>query len=220
MATDIKYRIVRYGLCMNDNCPKSKIKEKQHISGREEFVCKECGKPLFECPPPRSWWNKNGKSILVGIAVIIALGTVCFFVLSPKSENNVKLLVQPISEATEEIRTKTDTVMDKQLIQQKIKKEKVDVVKKTVTSVNSSSINNSLDLGYAIYKGRIKNGLPHDENGRMSFKEKYLIDKRDSQKRMAEPGDYIIGEYVDGKLVQGVWYNEKNIVKGSIIIGL
>ena len=54
----------------------------------------------------------------------------------------------------------------------------------------------------------------------MTFKEKHLIDKRDSQKRMADSGDYIIGEYVNGKLVQGVWYNEKNTVKGSIIIGL
>lgn len=102
-----------------------------------------------------------------------------------------------------------------QVVEPTLEKEEAKPTKETVTSVR-----NSLDLGYATYKGRIKNGLPHDENGRMTFKEKHLIDKRDSQKRMAEPGDYIIGEYVNGKLVQGVWYNEKNTVKGSIIIGL
>ena len=32
--------------------------------------------------------------------------------------------------------------------------------------------------------------------------------------------DYIIGEFVDGKLVQGVWYDSANNVKGSIIIGM
>ena len=215
MATNNKYKIVRYGLCMNDNCPKSKAKERQQISGREEFVCKECGKPLFECPPPRSWWNKKGKTLSGLLAVAAILGTGCFFFMSPKNNNNAELASPSVPEVIEETPVESESEVMEQVVEPTLEKEEAKPTKETVTSVR-----NSLDLGYATYKGRIKNGLPHDENGRMTFKEKHLIDKRDSQKRMAEPGDYIIGEYVNGKLVQGVWYNEKNTVKGSIIIGL
>ena len=217
MVANSKYTIVRYGLCLNDNCSKSKAKEIQQVNGRKEFVCEECGKPLRECPPPRSWWNKNGKTLLGVFAVVVVFGVGCFLVMSPKSGRNAEPLANTVPEVIEEPSvTPIDSVLtvEEQLAPVPEKKE-AEPAKKT-----SVPVNNSLDLGYATYKGRVKSGVPHDENGRMTFKEKHLIDKRDSQKRMAEPGDYIIGEYVNGKLVQGVWYNEKNTVKGSIIIGL
>ena len=50
MATNNKYKIVRYGLCMNDNCPKSKAKERQQISGREEFVSQGMWKASVRMP--------------------------------------------------------------------------------------------------------------------------------------------------------------------------
>ena len=73
----------------------------------------------------------------------------------------------------------------------------------------------SKDLGYATFKG----SWPNDVNGRMVFKTSHLIDSRDPKSRMAEPGDYVIGEWSDGHLVQGIWYGSDNTVKGSIIIG-
>ena len=54
----------------------------------------------------------------------------------------------------------------------------------------------------------------------MRYTKEYLIDSRDPQKRVAKAGDYIIGEYANGRLVQGVWYDSSNNVKGSIIIGM
>lgn len=217
MATNSKYTVVRYGLCLNDNCSKSRAKEMQQINGRKEFVCEECGKPLRECPPPRSWWNKNGKTLLGVLATLVILGIGCFFFMSPKNESNTEPPASPTPEMIDE--TPIDSV---QTVEELPVAPTSAPEKKEVESVKKSTIatGNRLDLGYATYIGRIKNGVPHDENGRMTFKEKHLIDKRDSQKRIAAPGDYIIGEYVDGKLVQGVWYNEKNTVKGSIIIGL
>ena len=73
----------------------------------------------------------------------------------------------------------------------------------------------SKDLGYATFKG----SWPNDVNGRMVFKTSHIIDSRDSKKRMAEAGDYVIGEWSDGHLVQGIWYGADNQVKGSVIIG-
>ena len=36
---------------------------------------------------------------------------------------------------------------------------------------------------------------------------------------MAEVGDYIIGEWDNGHLIQGKWYDAKGNAKGSIVIG-
>lgn len=73
----------------------------------------------------------------------------------------------------------------------------------------------SKNLGYATFKG----SWPNDVNGRMVFNSSHVIDSKDSKKRVAEAGDYVIGEWVDGHLVQGIWYGADNQVKGSIIIG-
>ena len=222
MATNSKYTVVRYGLCLNDNCSKCKSKEIQQINGRKDFVCEECGKLLRECPPPRTWWDKNGKTLLGGLIAVAILGTGGFFVMSPKSESNIDSTDESVPEIIEESPVDSVQTTKEQPVTPIPEKEKILPEKETTEPVKKAvtSTNKSLDLGYATYKGQVKNGLPHDENGRMTFKEKHLIDKRDSQKRMADSGDYIIGEYVNGKLVQGVWYNEKNTVKGSIIIGL
>ena len=77
----------------------------------------------------------------------------------------------------------------------------------------------SKNLGYATFRGALKNGKPHDVNGRLVFKTSHIIDSRDLKGRVAEPGDYVIGEFYDGHLVQGIWYRNDHQVKGSIIIG-
>lgn len=73
----------------------------------------------------------------------------------------------------------------------------------------------SKNLGYATFKG----SWPNDVNGRMEFKSSHVIDSKDPKGRVAEPGDYVIGEWSDGHLVQGIWYGADNQVKGSILIG-
>ena len=75
------------------------------------------------------------------------------------------------------------------------------------------------NFGYATFRGALKNGMPHDVNGRLTFKTSHIIDSRDPKGRVAEPGDYVIGEFSDGHLVQGIWYGSDHQVKGSIIIG-
>lgn len=79
----------------------------------------------------------------------------------------------------------------------------------------TASASGSKNLGYATFKGC----WPNDVNGRMVFKESHVIDSKDPKKRVAEAGDYVIGEWADGHLVQGIWYGADNQVKGSVIIG-
>lgn len=87
------------------------------------------------------------------------------------------------------------------------------------TTTASASTSGSKDLGYAVFKGTMRNGCPEDVNGRLVFKTSHVIDSRDPKGRIAEPGDYVIGEFSEGHLVQGIWYGADNQVKGSIIIG-
>jgi hypothetical protein len=68
------------------------------------------------------------------------------------------------------------------------------------------------------YIGKRKNGLPHGM-GTQYYKEPTLISKKDIKKRMAEPGDYLIGEFFEGNVVQGKLFDSKNNVKEVIIIG-
>lgn len=79
----------------------------------------------------------------------------------------------------------------------------------------SAAFSGTKNLGYATFKG----SWPNDVNGRMVFKSSHVIDSKDPKKRVAEAGDYVIGEWSDGHLVQGIWYGADNQVKGSVIIG-
>ena len=84
---------------------------------------------------------------------------------------------------------------------------------------NKKPVASARSLDYGKWSGAWKNGKPNG-TGTMRYTKEYLIDSRDPQKRVAKAGDYIIGEYANGRLVQGVWYDSSNNVKGSIIIGM
>lgn len=62
------------------------------------------------------------------------------------------------------------------------------------------------DLGYAVYKGRMKNGLMDDENGVLTFKTTHIIESRDVKKREAKAGEKVVGIFEDGHLTTGTWY--------------
>lgn len=85
----------------------------------------------------------------------------------------------------------------------------------TPTAKPATPASGSKNLGYATFKG----SWPNDVNGRMIFKSSHIIDSKDPKGRVAEAGDYVIGEWSNGHLVQGIWYGSDNQVKGSIIIG-
>ena len=86
-------------------------------------------------------------------------------------------------------------------------------VKKIPSKPTASS--GSKNLGYATFRG----SWPNDVKGRMDFISSHVIDSRDPKGRIAEAGDYVIGEWSEGHLVQGVWYGADHQVKGRILIG-
>lgn len=68
------------------------------------------------------------------------------------------------------------------------------------------------------FSGRLKNGYPHG-TGTLTFKTQRLIDAHDEKARVAQPGDYLIGEWDNGHLVQARWYDAANNHKETIVLG-
>jgi hypothetical protein len=217
----------RYGICLNDNCEKCRSKEVQEIPARKDFVCQnpECGKPLRECPPPKKGGNKKLIGIIAGVVVLLAIiGGIIAMSGGESKPEPVETAVAPVDsdsikaaqEAAEQQRIKDslDAVAAANAAKQKA--EPTAPSPKPAAPAASSG---SKDLGYATFKGTLRNGKPDDVNGRLIFKTSHVIDSRDPKGRVADAGDYVIGEWSNGHLVQGIWYGADNQVKGSIIIG-
>ena len=216
-----EYVRYRYGICLNETCSKAKSKEVQQIAARKEFVCEECGKPLRECPPPK----KGNKTPIVVVTVVLVVALIAAFFIFSGGESKQLTEPQLATKDSDIVKVEKDTigiseVKKNEPIVEPMKEEKPKVEKtagKQAKPATSSS--NSKNLGYATFKGNLKNGQPNDVNGRLIFKTSHVIDSRDPKGRVAEAGDYVIGEFSEGHLVQGIWYGSDNTVKGSIIIG-
>lgn len=61
-----------------------------------------------------------------------------------------------------------------------------------------------LNLGYAVWDGRSVKGKPHGY-GTLTFRESHRIDSRDEEGRVAQGGDKIKGNYINGHLEYGTW---------------
>ncbi len=71
---------------------------------------------------------------------------------------------------------------------------------------------------FGTFSGRLKNGYPHGL-GTLTFKVSRRIDSHDQQNRTAQPGDYLIGEWDNGHLIQARWYDASNNLKETIVLG-
>ena len=178
----------KYGICTNRDkngegtpCPKCESKEVQKVRAGQDFVCEECKEPLRMVPPPKEGPNKK----LIGgiVAAVVILGGVGIGIALSGGEkgsdpiggtnpDSVDVVNQPQEEVEMEAETDgSDT------------KEQVEVV--VSDKSNAGGSNNSRtggivtkDLGYAVYKGRMKNGLMNDENGVLTFKTTHVIPVR------------------------------------------
>ena len=218
----------RYGICLNDGCSKCKSKEVQQIAARKEFVCAERGKPLRECPPPKSWWDKNGKMVigLIVLAAVIA-GVVLYFVLGGGKGKTPKRLSD---DDTTEVKVDTtkagqDDGIDSTSIkkQDEGKEEGNDKVKEPTAKPKTNprpvtpptppkpKVNpkyGTVNLGYGTYTGDLKNGKPHGR-GVITYRTTHRI--VDSKDFVANPGDSFDGDFRDGRISgQGYWYHDGN----------
>lgn len=214
----------RYGICLNDNCEKCKSKEVQEIPARKDFVCQnpECGKPLRECPPPKKGGNGKLIGIIAGAVVLLAIigGIIAMSGSGEETPKQEPVAVAPVdsdSIKAAQMEAENQRLKDSLAAVEaaNAKKQEIPAAKPAAAPAPKPAASGSKNLGYATFKG----SWPNDVNGRMVFTSSHVIDSKDPKKRVAEAGDYVIGEWSEGHLVQGIWYGADNQVKGSIIIG-
>lgn len=229
---------IRKGRCSNyDGCSKADGNEIQEIDALDSFVCKECGHPLDEYVVNK----KRGKLpmfwVAAGILVVI-VGIVLIIVLSPErqetsiaeQEMNMKgseTLAEDVEavdapevnlESIEsEVQTEEPIASSQSIPNITPKNTDPSVTTQNTESQNTKSTTATHKLSYGTWKGALKNGQP-DGSGTLTYSTSHLIDSRDSKQRMAEPGEYIIGEWDNGHLVQGRWFKNDG-TKEAVIIG-
>ena len=232
MATSNRSERVRfrYGICLNDSCSKCKSKEVQEISARKEFVCPECGKPLRECPPPTTWWQKNGKKTIVCVVALAFIGGgIGVATLGGGSEDTDAdgAVVEKVdSAATDTIVKDTATAAPEQGKEPVAEPEKGkdggnDKVTtggggekskpKPVGHAPGERYQGTLNLGYGTYSGEIVDGKP-DGAGVLTYKTSHkVVSTKDV---MAESGERIEGVFDGGKPSMVTLYkNDGNTIK-------
>lgn len=212
MATNRKEHLrFRYGMCLNDGCSKCKSKEVQQISARKDFVCEECQKPLRECPPPKTFWQKYGKAVIGGGVAVLAAGIIGLSLIDAEDQEEI---INPGVEQAVESGT------DSTAIEQKADSLEVQAVPeepqaetagnggdaKTGAGTTAPKVTrpaSSIQVPYGTYSGPA-DGL----GGEITVTKNYSLDLRNAAHEVLElqPGDIISRtKFKNGELVSGYW---------------
>jgi len=209
------------GMCRNEDCEMcDQIQEAE----KSNFKCEKCGKDLIpfgnKTSEPGGGPNKKLIAIIAGVVALLAIiGCIIAFSGSgeemPKQEPVAVAPVDSDSIKAAQMEAENQRLKDSLAAVEAANAKKQEVPAAKPAGAPKPASSGSKNLGYATFKG----SWPNDVNGRMVFNSSHIIDSKDPKKRVAEAGDYVIGEWSDGHLVQGIWYGSDNQVKGSIIIG-
>lgn len=196
------------GVCHNyEGCDMASEKVVQEVE-KSNFVCQECGKPLYPVKqPPQPWWKKHQRELTLGVGVLIIGGGITGGILafSGDKEEPAK---EPEKVQTEQVdSTKVDSVVAQPQAEEpkaekpKAEEPKVDVPKaKQPAGGNSAASSTSKNLGYGKYEGAMKNGQPHG-TGTIYYTTRHQVVP--SKDIYAESGDYVTGSFRDGMLMSG-----------------
>ena len=190
------------GVCHNyEGCDMASEKVVQEVE-KSNFVCQECGKPLYPVKPqPQPWWKKHQRELTLGAGVLIIGGGITGGILafSGDKEEPAK---EPEKVQTEQVdSTKVDSVVAQpQAEEPKAEKPKVDVPKAKQPVIVDPAPSTSKNLGYVKYEGAMKNGQPHG-TGIIYYTTRHQVVP--SKDIYAESGDYVTGSFRDGKLMFG-----------------
>lgn len=212
----------RYGICLNPSCEKCKAKIVQQIASRNDFVCEECGRPLRSCPPPKSFAQKYGK--LLGIVgALVVIGAIIGIYFTMRSDGEAEI-AEPEEISTIETPQVNDTIVATEIAEVAESEAKPAQAIATepskpapVQTASPQTAPSTHKLSYGSWSGTMKNGEPHG-NGTLTYSTSHTIDSRDPKGRVAQPGEYIVGEWDNGHLVQGRWFKNDG-TKEAVIIG-
>lgn len=237
---------VRKGRCRNyGDCDRAG--EEFTIEDGKPFECPECHQPLvpLDGPKTKGRKEKNMTPIIIGgVVVLAAIIIVLYLLLRIPGDNTeaagsnipASVKVDSVAAPQEAIPNRNDTLVIKmegssvdnetvaedtvekaKEITENATPKKVKTKQKTTYSENKSPVTSSHKLSYGAWTGGWKNGQPHG-TGTLTYSTTRRIDARDTKGRVAQPGEYIVGEWDNGHLVQGRWFKNDG-TKEAVIIG-
>ncbi|MBD5264624.1 MAG: hypothetical protein HDS48_03715 [Bacteroides sp.] len=219
---------IRKGICKNyGECDKASSKEIIDVGQGEPFECPECHQPLTEVDANGKPINKptgNGKGkgkgkkskispivYIVGAVIAILLGFVVWYACQP---TEVEQVVVPQPQPQPQPEPEPQPQPEPEPLPEPDPKPVADPKPAPKPQPQTDAVHK---LSYGTWKGGWRNGKPHGQ-GTLTYSVETVIDSRDPKGRVAQPGEYIIGEWDNGHLVNGRWFkNDKN--NESIIIG-
>ena len=193
------------GVCHNyEGCDMASEKVVQEVE-KSNFVCQECGKPLYAVKQQtQPWWKKHQRELTLGAGVLIIGGGITGGILAfsgdkeePAKEPKTVQVDSTKEDSTKVDSTKVDSVVTKTQAGESntgtsgVKQPVVDPPTPPATSKN---------LGYGKYEGAMKNGQPHG-TGTIYYTTRHQVVP--SKDIYAESGDYVTGSFRDGKLMSG-----------------
>ena len=199
------------GVCHNyEGCDMASEKVVQEVE-KSNFVCQECGKPLYPVKqPPQPWWKKHQRELTLGAGVLIIGGGITGGILAFSGDKEEPAKEPAKVDTTQVDTTKVDSVVAQpQAGEHKAEKPKTEGPKAEGPKVdvqqpgggNSNTSSTSKNLGYGKYEGAMNNnGQPHG-TGTIYYTTRHQVVP--SKDIYAESGDYVTGSFRDGKLVSG-----------------
>ena len=190
------------GVCHNyEGCDMASEKVVQEVE-KSNFVCQECGKPLYPVKQQtQPWWKKHQRELTLGAGVLIIGGGITGGILAfgGDKEEPAKVQTEKV-DSTKVDSTKVDSVAQPPAKGPKKEGPKVDVPKVKQPAGGGGVSSTSKNLGYGNYEGAMKNGQPHG-TGTIYYTTRHQVVP--SKDIYAESGDYVTGLFRDGKLMQG-----------------
>ena len=199
------------GVCHNyEGCDMASEKVVQEVE-KSNFVCQECGKPLYPVKQqPQPWWKKHQRELTLGAGVLIIGGGITGGILAFSGDKEEPAKEPAKVDTTQVDTTKVDSVVAQpQAGEHKAEKPKTEGPKAEGPKVdvqqpgggNSGASSTSKNLGYGKYEGAMNNnGQPHG-TGTIYYTTRHQVVP--SKDIYAESGDYVTGLFRDGKLMQG-----------------
>lgn len=193
------------GVCHNyEGCDMASEKVVQEVE-KSNFVCQECGKPLYAVKQQtQPWWKKHQRELTLGAGVLIIGGGITGGILAfsgdkeePAKEPKTVQVDSTKEDSTKVDSTKVDSVGTK--TQAGESNTGTSGVKQPVVAPPTPPAT-SKNLGYGKYEGAMKNGQPHG-TGTIYYTTRHQVVP--SKDIYAESGDYVTGSFRDGKLMSG-----------------
>ncbi|MDY5451405.1 MAG: hypothetical protein SPG28_00720 [Alloprevotella sp.] len=197
------------GVCHNyEGCDMASEKVVQEVE-KSNFVCQECGKPLYPVKQqPQPWWKKHQRELTLGAGVLIIGGGITGGILAFSGDKEEPAKEPAKVDTTQVDTTKVDSpvVVQPPVVDPPVEGPQGGVkqpgggggVKQPVSGDPAPST--SKNLGYGKYEGAMKNGQPHG-TGIIYYTTRHQVVP--SKDIYAESGDYVTGSFRDGKLVSG-----------------